>query len=220
MGLRSRQSTAKASKSTKASAKEPTLLSGGNPQIAKGDGDAPVQAYIAAMPGWKREVGRRLDALIVRTVPDVRKAVRWNTPFYGSRGPGLVPRLPLHHEVRQGGFPPRHIAASCPPGRVQERGHALPPHLRGRPARRGARKLDQAGIRTARGGVLLRILREQKIVPTATDNLMREKDPERLDRISQAVLKMKKFDLAAPRKKPSIQSPDVMAARTAWATRV
>ena len=61
---------------------------GGNPQIAKADGDAPVQAYIAAMPGWKRDVGRRLDALIVRTVPDVRKAVRWNTPFYGIEGQG------------------------------------------------------------------------------------------------------------------------------------
>ncbi len=59
------------------------LLSGGNPQIAKADGDAPVQAFIAAMPGWKRDIGRWLDALIVRTVPKVRKAVRWNTPFYG-----------------------------------------------------------------------------------------------------------------------------------------
>ena len=64
------------------------LLSGGNPQIAKADGDAPVQAFIAAMPGWKRDVGRRLDALIVRTVPGVRKAVRWNTPFYGIEGQG------------------------------------------------------------------------------------------------------------------------------------
>jgi hypothetical protein len=61
----------------------PILLSGGNPQIPKGYGDAPVQAYIAAMPGWKSEVGRRLDALIVRTVPGVRKAVKWNSPFYG-----------------------------------------------------------------------------------------------------------------------------------------
>ncbi len=60
---------------------KPTLLAGGNPQIGKADGDAPVQAYIAAMPGWKRDVGRRLDALIVRTVPDVRKAVKWNLPF-------------------------------------------------------------------------------------------------------------------------------------------
>ncbi|HVJ00062.1 MAG TPA: DUF1801 domain-containing protein [Sphingomonas sp.] len=67
---------------------EPTLLSGGNPQIAKGDGDAPVQAYIAAMPGWKSDAGRRLDALITRTVPDVRKAVRWNSPFYGIEGQG------------------------------------------------------------------------------------------------------------------------------------
>ena len=67
---------------------EPVLLSGGNPQIAKADGDAPVQAYIAAMPDWKSEIGRQLDALIVRTVPDVRKAVRWNSPFYGVEGQG------------------------------------------------------------------------------------------------------------------------------------
>ena len=67
---------------------KPKLLSGGNPQIPKGDGDAPVQAYIAAMPGWKREVGRYLDALIERNVPDVRKAVRWNTPFYGIEDQG------------------------------------------------------------------------------------------------------------------------------------
>jgi hypothetical protein len=63
-------------------------LAGGNPQITKADGDAPVQAYIAAMPGSKRDVGRRLDALIVRTVPNVRKAVRWNSPFYGIEGQG------------------------------------------------------------------------------------------------------------------------------------
>ena len=67
---------------------KPTLLSGGNPQIAKADGDAPVQAYIAAMPGWKRDVGRRLDALIASTVPGVRKAVKWNSPFYGVEGQG------------------------------------------------------------------------------------------------------------------------------------
>ena len=67
---------------------KPVLLSGGNPQIAKGDGDAPVQAYIAAMPGWKRDLGARLDALIVRTVPDVQKAVKWNSPFYGVEGRG------------------------------------------------------------------------------------------------------------------------------------
>ena len=72
----------------KASAKKPVLLTGGNPQIAKADGDAPVQAYIAAMPGWKSDLGRRLDALIEHTVPDVRKAVRWNSPFYGVEGQG------------------------------------------------------------------------------------------------------------------------------------
>jgi hypothetical protein len=64
------------------------LLSGGNPQIAKGDGDAPVQAYIDAMPGWKRDVGRRLDALVMDVVPHARKAVRWNSPFYGVDGSG------------------------------------------------------------------------------------------------------------------------------------
>ena len=70
------------------SAKPVKLLSGGNPQIAKADGDAPVQTYIAAMPGWKRDLGKRLDALIVRTVPGVRKAVKWNSPFYGVEGQG------------------------------------------------------------------------------------------------------------------------------------
>ena len=72
----------------KASGKRVVLLSGGNPQIAKADGDAPVQAYIAAMPDWKRGVGKRLDALIVRTVPGVQKAVKWNSPFYGVPGRG------------------------------------------------------------------------------------------------------------------------------------
>src|ERR1700730_2062543 len=70
------------------------VLSGGNPRIAKADGDAPVQAYIAGMPGWKRDVGKRLDALIVRNVPNVRKAVKWNSPFYGIEGQGWF--LGLH----------------------------------------------------------------------------------------------------------------------------
>src|SRR3954451_20539993 len=77
-----------APKSQSRAAAKPALLTGGNPQIAKADGDAPVQAYIAAMPGWKSDVGRRLDALIVRTVPGVHKAVKWNTPFYGIEGQG------------------------------------------------------------------------------------------------------------------------------------
>src|ERR1044072_706725 len=84
-----------ASRSRKPVARKPAkagekvvLLSGGNPQIAKADGDAPVQAYIAAMPGWKRDLGKRLDALIVRNVPNVRKAVKWNSPLYGIEGQG------------------------------------------------------------------------------------------------------------------------------------
>jgi hypothetical protein len=86
---RSKKSVKVAKKAaTKQATAKPALLAGGNPQIAKGDGDAPVQAYIAAMPGWKGDVGRRLDAIIVRTVPGVRKAVRWNTPFYGGEGQG------------------------------------------------------------------------------------------------------------------------------------
>jgi hypothetical protein len=73
---------------TRKGEKVAVLLSGGNPQIAKADGDAPVQAYIAAMPSWKRDLGKCLDALIVRNVPNVRKAVKWNSPFYGIEGQG------------------------------------------------------------------------------------------------------------------------------------
>ena len=68
--------------------KKPVLLSGGNPQIAKADGDAPVKAYIAAMPGWKKDIGRRLDEIVKRTIPGVRKAVKWNSPFYGVTDQG------------------------------------------------------------------------------------------------------------------------------------
>ena len=92
-------------KSTKVTKQEATdtigevvLLSGGNPQIAKADGDAPVQAYIAAMPGWKSDIGRRLDKLIVRYVPGVRTAIRWNSPWYGIEGEGWF--LSYHVFVR------------------------------------------------------------------------------------------------------------------------
>jgi hypothetical protein len=89
MAKRKSKNPAKASSARKPmKAAPPALLSGGNPQIAKADGDAPVQAYIAAMPGWKRDVGRRLDAIITRTVPGVRKFMRWNSPFYGVEGQG------------------------------------------------------------------------------------------------------------------------------------
>ncbi|WP_408015624.1 DUF1801 domain-containing protein [Rhizobium alarense] len=92
-GAKPRKGATKSPADRKAS-KEPAmpggvvLLSGGNPQIAKGYGDAPVQAYLAAMPGWKSAVGRRIDTLVVRVVPDVQKAVKWNSPFYGKEGDG------------------------------------------------------------------------------------------------------------------------------------
>ena len=86
--LRSGAAKAKSPPKPGAKAKPVKLLSGGNPRIAKADGDAPVQAYIAAMPGWKSDIGRWLDALIVRNVPNVRKAVKWNTPLYGIEGQG------------------------------------------------------------------------------------------------------------------------------------
>src|SRR6202043_4263501 len=83
-----RKPAAKANRTANAGTQVAVVLSGGNPRIAKADGDAPVQAYIAGMPGWKRELGKRPDALIVRNVPNVRKAVKWNSPLYGIEGQG------------------------------------------------------------------------------------------------------------------------------------
>jgi hypothetical protein len=83
-----KRASKKQSSPTAAGATKPKLLSGGNPQIAKADGDEPVQTYIAAMPGWQSKVGRQLDALIARTVPNVYKAVKWNSPLYGIEGDG------------------------------------------------------------------------------------------------------------------------------------
>ena len=85
--MKSRSSTGAAPPGQQQDAK-PALLSGGNPQIVKADGDAPVQAYIAAMPDWKRDIGQRLDALVMQNVPNARKAVKWNSPFYGLQGRG------------------------------------------------------------------------------------------------------------------------------------
>ena len=82
----------KSAKAGRKSAAKPALLAGGNPQIPMADGDAPVQAYIAAMPGWKRDVGRRLDALIVRTVPHRAQGREVELALLWHRGPGLVPR--------------------------------------------------------------------------------------------------------------------------------
>ena len=140
----------KPAKVMRKTATTPTLLSGGNPQIAKADGDAPVQAYIAAMPGWKRDVGRRLDALIERTVPGVNKAVKWNSPFYGVEGQGWF--LSFHCFTRyvkvtffRGGS-----LQPLPPGKSKQP-ECAPRHPRGRPARRGAaRRLGEAGQPVAR----------------------------------------------------------------------
>jgi len=107
---------------------KPALLAGGNPQIAKADGDAPVQAYIAAMPGWKRDVGRRLDALIVRTVPGVRKAVKWNSPLYGVEGQGWFLGIHTFTNYVKVAFFRGTSLRPVPPRRVQEQGHALPRH--------------------------------------------------------------------------------------------
>lgn len=83
---------------------QPKLLSSGNPQIPKGDGDGPVQQYIAAMPSWKRAVGEELDAMVARLVPEVRKAVRWNTPFYGVEGQGWFFTMYCYKKKVQVGF--------------------------------------------------------------------------------------------------------------------
>ena len=109
-------------------AAKPTLLAGGNPQIAKADGDVPVQAYIAAMPGWKSDVGRRLDALIVRTVPGVRKAVKWNSPLYGVEGQGWFLGIHCFTNYVKVAFFRGTSLRPVPPRRVQEQGHALPRH--------------------------------------------------------------------------------------------
>jgi hypothetical protein len=100
-----------------------TLLSGGNPQIPKGDGNAPVQAYLAAMPGWKADVGRRLDSIIVAAVPDVRKAVRWNSPFYGREGDGWF--LSLHCFGKYIKVTFLNGGALVPPPPVESKQHAV-----------------------------------------------------------------------------------------------
>jgi hypothetical protein len=99
------------------------LLSGGNPQITKGDGDAPVAAYIAAMPGWKGDVGRRLDAIIVRTVPGVCKAIKWNTPFYGVESQGWFLGF---HCITNPHFSPAPVIAGEVDGRNSDSGVRYP----------------------------------------------------------------------------------------------
>ena len=106
----------------KATKKPPVkLLTGGNPQIAKAEGDAPVQAYIDAMPGWKRDIGRRLDALITRTIPRVRKAVKWNSPFYGAEGKGWFVAFHVYtHAVKVTFFQGTSLKPAPPGGKSKE----------------------------------------------------------------------------------------------------
>ena len=111
----------KSSPKTRAKATPVKLLSGGNPQIAKGDGDAPVQAYIAAMPGWKREIGRRLDAIIVKNAPKVRKAVKWNSPFYGIEGQGWFLSFHVFTKYVKVGFFSGASLRPVPPGASKDK---------------------------------------------------------------------------------------------------
>ena len=111
----------KVPKTTGKTGTKPVLLSGGNPQIAKADGDAPVQAYIAAMPGWKSAVGRRLLDLIVRTGPDVRKAVRWNSPWYGVEGRGWFASYHVFSRYVKVTFLTGASLRPVPPGSGQDR---------------------------------------------------------------------------------------------------
>ena len=99
---------------------KPVLLSGGNPQIAKAEGDAPVRAYLAALSGWKRDIARRLDQLVVRTVPNVRKAVKWNSPFYGIEGRGWFLAFHLYRRAIKVTFFRGTSLLPPPPGGIQK----------------------------------------------------------------------------------------------------
>lgn len=107
---------------------KPVLLTGGNPQIAKAYGDAPVQAFVAAMPGWKSGLGRRLDALIARTVPGVNKAVKWNTPLYGIEGQGWFIAYNCVTKYVKVTFFRGMSLKPVPPRHFQDEGCALSPH--------------------------------------------------------------------------------------------
>ncbi len=147
---------AKAAKPRKAARKpqsrkaaKPALLAGGNPQIAKAEGDAPVQAYIAAMPGWKRGVGRRLDALIARVVPGVRKAVKWNSPFYGVEGQGWFLSFHCFTKYVKVTFFRGASLRPLPPGESKHKNVRYLDIHEGRARRSSARRLGEAGERIA-----------------------------------------------------------------------
>ena len=132
-------------------AAKPVLLSGGNPQIAKGYGDAPVQAYIEAMPGWKRDVGRRIDAIIERNLPGVRKAVKWNSPFYGIEDQGWLVSFHVFTKYVKVTFFPGPSLRPVPPGGTADDGRWIDVYEDD--ARRGAAgEVGEAGVEAARLG--------------------------------------------------------------------
>ena len=170
-------------KSTKVA--KPPLLAGGNPQIAKADGDAPVQAYIAAMPGWKRDVGRRLDALDRSHRP--RRAQGGQMELARStavEGQGWFLSLHCFTKYVKSGLLPRHVAASCSPRRVEEEGRALPRHPRGRRVRRSStRRLGDASQPNARlGQDLIWAPRDRQHEPVAVALVALLGTPRRLRR--------------------------------------
>jgi hypothetical protein len=131
---------------------KPALLSGGNPQIAKADGDAPVQAYIAAVPGWRRDVCKRLDALIVRTVPGVRKAVKWNSPFYGMEGQGWFVSYHVFTKAVKVTFFRGTSLRPVPPGGMGKEGRWIDVHEDDLDERQMATWLKQAAALPGWGG--------------------------------------------------------------------
>ena len=163
-GKTSRKSTKATNKTVAGRADgKPVLLSGGNPQIAKADGDAPVQAYIAAMPGWKSDVGRRIDDLIVRAVPNVRKAVRWNSPWYGVEDAGWFASYHVFTRYVKVTFLNGASLRPEPPGSGKGPGLALGRHLRGRAGRGADGDVGPAVGRPAR---LARLLKSDSRVET------------------------------------------------------
>jgi hypothetical protein len=125
---RGKRSAATRIKASRTPAKKPTLLAGGNPQIAKAEGDAPVQAYIAAMPDWKRDLGRRLDEIVVRNVPNVRKAVKWNSPFYGVEGRGWFMTFHVFTRYVKVTFFPGTSLRPVPPGGTSQEARWIDVH--------------------------------------------------------------------------------------------
>ena len=138
----------------------PRLLSGGNPQIPKGDGDAPVQAYIAAMPGWKSDLGRRIDELIVQTVPDVHKALKWNSPFFGVEDRSWFLSIHCLTKYVQVTWFRGTSLDPVPEGTSKTPENVRPEHLRGRVRRGAVRVVGDAG-QPAAGGAHLRLRRRR-----------------------------------------------------------